>query len=196
MTCMPWFHRTHSRKLQQVSGGPVVVANGEPLHILRQTQSKIHLAGIEFTHNVLVTGDVSQDCLLGADFHECMISHSIQKLLWPETSYSAATTWGLVCQTLTWKAGESLVTLAYWVGANSPRSKAGYRLRVGLQCHFHDFLLGQSYTCSHPLNYLLTCCHCNTNSICECHPLFVWKSGSARLHEGSCRFQASVSPTW
>ena len=57
-----------SRKLHQVSGGPVVVANGEPLHILGQTQSKIHLAGIEFSHNVLVTGDVSQDCLLGADF--------------------------------------------------------------------------------------------------------------------------------
>ena len=56
------------RKLQQVSGGPVVVANGEPLHILGQTQSKIHLAGIEFAHNVLITGDVSQDCLLGADF--------------------------------------------------------------------------------------------------------------------------------
>ena len=57
-----------ARKLQQVSGGPVVVANGEPLHILGQTQSKIHLAGIEFAHNVLITGDVSQDCLLGADF--------------------------------------------------------------------------------------------------------------------------------
>ena len=57
-----------SRKQQQVSGGPVVVANGEPLHILGQTQSKIHLAGIEFTHIVLVTGDVSQDCLLGAGF--------------------------------------------------------------------------------------------------------------------------------
>ena len=59
-----------SRKLQQVSGGPVVVANSELLHILGQTQSKIHLAGIgiEPTHNVLVTGDASQDCLLGADF--------------------------------------------------------------------------------------------------------------------------------
>ena len=57
-----------SRKLLQVSGGPVVVANDKPLHILRQTQSKIHLPGIRFIHNVLVTWDVSQDCLLGADF--------------------------------------------------------------------------------------------------------------------------------
>ena len=57
-----------SSKLRPVAGGPVVVANGEPLQILGQAQSHIHLAGGDFTHNVLVTGDVSQDCLLGADF--------------------------------------------------------------------------------------------------------------------------------
>ena len=45
-----------------------MVANGEPLQILGQAESHIHLAGGDFTHNVLVTGDVSQDCLLGADF--------------------------------------------------------------------------------------------------------------------------------
>ena len=55
-------------KLRPVAGGPVVVANGEPLQILGQAESHIHLAGGDFTHNVLGTGDVSQDCLLGADF--------------------------------------------------------------------------------------------------------------------------------
>ena len=42
------------------------MANGEPLQILGQAQSHIHLAGSDFTLNVLVTGGVSQDCLLGA----------------------------------------------------------------------------------------------------------------------------------
>ena len=44
------------------------MANGDPLQILGQTQSHIHLAGTDFTHNVLVSGNVTQDCLLGADF--------------------------------------------------------------------------------------------------------------------------------
>jgi len=57
-----------SGKLQPVEGGPIVVANGDPLQILGQTQSHIHLAGTDFTHNVLVSGNVTQDCLLGADF--------------------------------------------------------------------------------------------------------------------------------
>jgi len=37
------------------------------LQILGQTQSHIHLAGTDFTYNVLVSGNVTQDCLLGAD---------------------------------------------------------------------------------------------------------------------------------
>ena len=44
-------------ELQQASsGGPIVVAKVEPLQRLEL-----------FTHNVLVTVDVSQDCLLGVD---------------------------------------------------------------------------------------------------------------------------------
>ena len=39
------------------------MANGNPLQMLGQTQSHIHLA-----RNVLVSGNVTQDCLLGADF--------------------------------------------------------------------------------------------------------------------------------
>ena len=58
----------HRSTLQQASGGPIVVANGESLSILGQTTSRIHVAGEEYTHDVLVADDVSQDCLLGADF--------------------------------------------------------------------------------------------------------------------------------
>ena len=62
--------------MQQAAGGPIVVANGESLSILGQTTSRIHVAGKEYTHDVLVADDVSQDCLLGADFlasHEFVI---------------------------------------------------------------------------------------------------------------------------
>ena len=58
----------HRSTLQQAAGGPIVVANGESLSILGQTTSRIHVAGEEYTHDVLVADDVSQDCLLGADF--------------------------------------------------------------------------------------------------------------------------------
>ena len=54
--------------LQPHLGGPVVTANGEPLTILGQSSSRIQIAGTEFTHTVLVTADIGQDCLLGADF--------------------------------------------------------------------------------------------------------------------------------
>ena len=57
-----------SHKLQQLTGGPDVTANGEALSILCQTRCKISLAGTDFIHGVLVANDVSQDCLLGADF--------------------------------------------------------------------------------------------------------------------------------
>ena len=57
-----------SHKLQQLTGGLVVTAKGEPLSILGQTRCKISLVRTDFIHGVLVANDVSQDCLLGADF--------------------------------------------------------------------------------------------------------------------------------
>ena len=62
-----------------------MVANGDSLSILGQTTSRIQVAGEEYTHDVLVADDVSQDCLLGADFlasHEFVIdlgSHMLHK---------------------------------------------------------------------------------------------------------------------
>lgn len=58
----------HSRKLHQLIGRPVVAANREPLSILGQSKSKISLGGEEFTQEVLIADDISQDCLLVADF--------------------------------------------------------------------------------------------------------------------------------
>ena len=66
----------HKSTLQQAAGGPIVVANGKSLSILGQMTSRIQVAGEEYTHDVLVADDVSQDCLLGADFlasHEFVI---------------------------------------------------------------------------------------------------------------------------
>ena len=48
--------------MQKAIGGLIVVASGESPLILGQT------TGEEYTHNVLVADDVSQGCLLGADF--------------------------------------------------------------------------------------------------------------------------------
>ena len=56
----------------EISGGPVVAANGQPLWILGVIRSSFNVAGTEFRHEALVTQDVSQDCLLGADF---LLSH-------------------------------------------------------------------------------------------------------------------------
>ena len=58
--------------LQKISGGPVVAANGQPLWILEVIRSSFKVAGTEFSHDALVIEDMSQDCLLGADF---LLSH-------------------------------------------------------------------------------------------------------------------------
>ena len=55
---------------REISGGPVVTAKGQPLRILGVIRSNV--AGSEFSHDALVTEDMSQDCLLGADF---LLSH-------------------------------------------------------------------------------------------------------------------------
>ena len=54
--------------LREISGSPVVAANGQPLRILRVIKSNFSVAGTEFSHNALMTEDLSQDCLLGVDF--------------------------------------------------------------------------------------------------------------------------------
>ena len=59
---------TGTVKPKILTKGPVVTANGEPLSILDQTRCKISLAGTDFIYEVLVANDVSQDCLLGANF--------------------------------------------------------------------------------------------------------------------------------
>ncbi len=46
----------------------MLAANGEPLSILGESECQVQLAGAEFVNSVLVTEDVSQDSLLGADF--------------------------------------------------------------------------------------------------------------------------------
>ena len=59
-------------RLQEISGGPVVTANGQPLRIVGVIRNNFNVAGTEFSHNALMTEDVSQECLLGADF---LLSH-------------------------------------------------------------------------------------------------------------------------
>ena len=58
--------------MQEISGGPVVAANEQPLRILGVIRSNFNVAGTEFSHVALVTEYMSQDCLLGDDF---LLSH-------------------------------------------------------------------------------------------------------------------------
>ena len=50
------------------SSEPVVVANGEPLQIIGAAEVVIQVADTNFTHEALVTDEIFQECLLGADF--------------------------------------------------------------------------------------------------------------------------------
>ena len=58
--------------MRESSGGLVVATNGQPLWFLGVIRSSFNVAGIEFSHDILVTEDMSHDCLLGADF---LLSH-------------------------------------------------------------------------------------------------------------------------
>ena len=44
--------------LREISGGPVVAANGQPLWILEVIRSSFNVAGTEFCHDGLVTEDI------------------------------------------------------------------------------------------------------------------------------------------
>ena len=59
------------QSLQKVNR-PVIAANGEPLSILGRTEIRIVIAGKEFLHQVLIARDITQECILGADF---LITH-------------------------------------------------------------------------------------------------------------------------
>ena len=60
--------RGAGRGMREIPGGHVVVANGQPLRILGVIRSSFNIAGTEFSDDALLTEDVSQDCLFGADF--------------------------------------------------------------------------------------------------------------------------------
>ena len=86
-------------------------------------------------------------------------------------------------QTLTRKSGESLVILAYWVGANRPRNFWGH-LRVWLQSHFHDLVFNLLLVRTTLPTDLLTVQHqLNMREWPDSLLIFVWESGYARLIE-------------
>ena len=62
-----------SEALEAISS-PVTVANGQPLHILGLGTVRIRISDVEFVHQALIADDVSQSCLLGADF---LVPHGV-----------------------------------------------------------------------------------------------------------------------
>ena len=62
---------------------PVLAANGESLSIKGHTLASISIAGCTVRHRVLVSSNVSQECLLGADFlasHDCIVDFPNRQL--------------------------------------------------------------------------------------------------------------------
>ena len=61
-------------------GLPVVVANGETLDLLGQTTVSLQVAGVKANYTCLVTSELTQECIIGADFlleNQCIIdSHN------------------------------------------------------------------------------------------------------------------------
>ena len=57
-----------ARSALEAISSPVTVANGQPLHILGLGTVRICIADVEFVHQAMIADDVSQSCLLGADF--------------------------------------------------------------------------------------------------------------------------------
>ena len=66
--CKLWGRGRPDRRNLNQSSVPVVVANREPLRTLGSTEVILQLAGHHLKQKVLVTEDISHDCLLGADF--------------------------------------------------------------------------------------------------------------------------------
>ena len=63
---------------------PVVVANGKPLEQLGQISVLVQVGGVCTQQNVLVVQELTQECLLGADFlkhHGCVINLQRHHLL-------------------------------------------------------------------------------------------------------------------
>ena len=58
----------------EANSSPVTVANGQPLHILGLGIVRIRISDVEFVHQALIADDVSQSCLLGADF---LVPHGV-----------------------------------------------------------------------------------------------------------------------
>ena len=57
-----------ARSALEAISSPVTVANGQPLHILGLGTVRICIADVEFVQQAMIADDVSQSCLLGADF--------------------------------------------------------------------------------------------------------------------------------
>ena len=63
-----------ARSALEAISSPVTVANGQPLHILGLATVRICIADVEFVHQAMIADDVSQSCLLGADF---LVPHGV-----------------------------------------------------------------------------------------------------------------------
>jgi len=62
-----WNEAVDSQQLEPTTS-PVIAANGEPLELQGRGDVTFRLGGIPARHPVLVASNVTQECLLGADF--------------------------------------------------------------------------------------------------------------------------------
>lgn len=70
-------------ELQEVSQS-VVTADGSSLELLGQVTLSVEIGGLVRLHPILVAKNLTQECILGADFlvaHGCVIDYSTKTLL-------------------------------------------------------------------------------------------------------------------
>ena len=57
--------------IEEALTSPIVTANGNPLSLLGKSQAMLTLGDVITNYPVLIAKDLTQECILGADFLEC-----------------------------------------------------------------------------------------------------------------------------
>ena len=57
--------------VEEAPSSPIVTANGNPLSLLGKSEAMLTLGDVVTRYPVLIAKDLTQECIIGADFLEC-----------------------------------------------------------------------------------------------------------------------------
>ena len=66
-----WKKTDRETTIEEAPTSPIVTANGNPLSLLGKSQAMLTLGDVITNYPVLIAKDLTQECILGADFLEC-----------------------------------------------------------------------------------------------------------------------------